>query len=82
MGKFLAILGGLVMMALGVYLVVFVWWREFYELIFGVIPPILFFCGLIAFIAGISGLKDTKRIKKLEEEGEEEEEEEKKIPAE
>jgi len=70
MGKFLAILGGLIMMALGVYLVVFVWWREFYELIFGIIPPILFFSGLIAFIAGISGLKDTKRIKKLEEEEE------------
>ncbi|MGB2845825.1 MAG: hypothetical protein WBC02_13310 [Candidatus Aminicenantaceae bacterium] len=75
MGKFLAILGGLAAMAGGVILVVFVWWQEFYELVFGCIPPFLFFGGLIAFIAGISGIKDARRTKKLEEEKEEEEEE-------
>ncbi|MGB2764029.1 MAG: hypothetical protein WBC20_06410 [Candidatus Aminicenantaceae bacterium] len=72
MGKFLAILGGLAAMAGGVILVVFVWWQEFYELVFGCIPPFLFFGGLIAFIAGISGIKDARRTKKLEEETEEE----------
>jgi len=76
MGKFLAILGGLVAMAGGVILVVFVWWQEFYELVFGCIPPFLFFGGLIAFIAGISGIKDARRTKKLEEETVEEEKEE------
>jgi uncharacterized membrane protein len=73
MGKFLAILLGLVAMAGGVYLAVFVWWREFYELVFGMIPPILFFFGLIAFIAGISSIKDAMRTKKLEKETQEEE---------
>lgn len=68
MGKFLAIMGGLLAMAGGVFLVVFVWWREFYELIFGCIPPLLFFTGLIALIAGISSMKDAKRTKQLEEE--------------
>lgn len=68
MGKFLAILGGLIIMAAGVYLGIFVWWKEFYELIFGCIPPILFFGGLISLIAGISSMKDAKRQKKLEEE--------------
>jgi uncharacterized membrane protein len=80
MGKFLAILLGLVAMAGGVYLAVFVWWREFYELVFGMIPPILFFFGLIAFIAGISSIKDAIRTKKLEKEtqGEERKEDEQK----
>lgn len=82
MGKFLAILGGLAAMAGGVILVVFVWWQEFYELVFGCIPPFLFFGGLIAFIAGISGIKDARRTKKLEEEKAEEVEEEKEEVAE
>ena len=68
MGKFIAIIGGLIGMAGGVYLVIFVWWREFYELVFGSIPPLLFLLGLVALIAGISSIKDKKRIKKLEEE--------------
>ena len=76
MGKFFAILGGLIAMAGGIFLVVFVWWREFYELIFGCIPPFLFFSGLIALIAGISSIKDAKRTKKLEEETAEEDAEE------
>jgi len=68
MGKMFAILIGIVMMGGGVYLAIFVWWKEFYELIFGSIPPILFFVGLIAFIAGISSIKDAKRAKNLDEE--------------
>ncbi len=72
MGKALAIIGGLIAMAGGVVLVIFIWWREFYELVFGCIPPILFFGGLIALIAGISSIKDAMRTKKLEEETKEE----------
>ena len=72
MGKFLAILGGLIAMAGGVVLVLFVWRREFFELVFGCIPPILFFGGLIALIAGISSIKDAKRARELEEETREE----------
>jgi uncharacterized membrane protein len=68
MGKFIAVLGGLVAMAAGIVLVSFVWWREFYQLVFGFIPPILFFGGLIALIAGISSIKDAQRTRKLEEE--------------
>jgi len=68
MGKFVAIIGGLIAMAAGAYLAIFLWWREFYELVFGSIPPLLFLVGLIALIAGISSMKDKKRIKKLEEE--------------
>jgi len=71
MGKFLAILFGLIAVGGGVYLAVYVWWQEFYELVFGFIPPILFFGGLIALIAGISSMKDAKRTKQLEEETEE-----------
>ncbi|MGB9892826.1 MAG: hypothetical protein ACPLRA_00325 [Candidatus Saccharicenans sp.] len=66
MGKYLAILLGIIAMVAGLYLVIFVWWREFYELVFGFIPPILFFGGLIAIIAGISSIKDSIRQKKLE----------------
>ena len=77
MGKFLAVFFGLIAMVGGVLLVAFVWWREFYELVFGCIPPLLFFGGLIALIAGISSIKDAKRTKQLEEEAAEEEEEEK-----
>jgi uncharacterized membrane protein len=68
MGKFIAVLGGLVAMAAGIVLVSVVWWREFYQLVFGFIPPILFFGGLIALIAGISSIKDAQRTRKLEEE--------------
>ncbi|MBD3414637.1 MAG: hypothetical protein GF421_09425 [Candidatus Aminicenantes bacterium] len=73
MGKFLAILLGLIAMAGGVILVIVVWTQEFLNLLFGCIPPILFFGGLIALVAGISSIKDAARTKKLEEEVEEEE---------
>ncbi len=66
MGKYLAIVGGVIAMAGGLLLVIFVWWREFYELVFGFIPPVLFFGGLIAVVAGISSIKDAIRTKKLE----------------
>jgi hypothetical protein len=66
MGKYLAVLGGLIAMFLGIILVAFVWWREFYELVFGCIPPLLFFGGLIALVAGISSIKDSARTKRLE----------------
>ncbi len=76
MGKFLAILGGLIAMAGGVYLVILVWPQKFIDLVFGCIPPVLFFGGLIALIAGISGIKDAARTKKLEKETKEEVKEE------
>ncbi|HZX09690.1 MAG TPA: hypothetical protein VFG01_01985 [Acidobacteriota bacterium] len=78
MGKFFAILLGLIAMAGGVVLVILVWTQEFLNLLFGCIPPILFFGGLIALVAGISSIKDAARTKKLEEEVEEEVEEEEK----
>jgi hypothetical protein len=68
MGKFLAVLGGLIAMAAGLILVIAVWPKEFIHLVFGFIPPVLFFSGLIALIAGISSIKDAQRTKKLEEE--------------
>ena len=71
MGKFLAILFGIIAVAAGIWLAIAVWWQEFSELVFGFIPPILFFGGLIALIAGISSMKDAKRTKQLEEETEE-----------
>ena len=67
MGKYLAVFLGLITMAGGVLLVLFVWSKEFYELVFGCIPPLLFFGGLIALIAGISSIKDAKRTRLLEE---------------
>ncbi|MCD6515992.1 MAG: hypothetical protein J7L72_00990 [Candidatus Aminicenantes bacterium] len=73
MGKFFAILLGLIAMAGGIVLVILVWTQEFLDLLFGCIPPILFFGGLIALVAGISSIKDAARTKKLEEEVEEEE---------
>jgi len=74
MGKVLAILLGLVAMAGGVYLVAAVWWVQFKTVVFGFIPPILFFGGLIAFIAGLSSLKDSSKAAEIEEEKEEKEE--------
>ncbi len=76
MGKVLAILGGLIAMAAGVYLVILVWPQQFIDLVFGCIPPMLFFGGFIALIAGISGIKDAARTKKLEKETKEEVKEE------
>lgn len=67
----MAIVLGLIAMVGGVLLVVFVWWQEFYKLVFGCIPPLLFFGGFIALIAGISSIKDAKRTKQLEMETEE-----------
>lgn len=68
MGKLLAIICGLILMTGSVWLAIFVWWKEFRELVLGSIPPLLFLVGLIAFIAGISSIKDAQRIKKLQEE--------------
>jgi 4-hydroxybenzoate polyprenyltransferase len=68
MGKYLAIIIGVIAMIAGVVLVIAFWWREFYELVFGFIPPVLFFAGLIALIAGISSIRDAMRTKKLEKE--------------
>jgi uncharacterized membrane protein len=68
MGKYLAILGGLIAIVGGILLVAFVWWGPFKMVVYGVIPPVLFFGGLIALIAGISSIKDAARTKKLEEE--------------
>jgi len=68
MGKLFAIICGLILMAGSVWLAIFVWWKEFRELILGSIPPLLFLVGLIVFIAGISSIKDAQRIKKLQEE--------------
>jgi hypothetical protein len=76
MGKVLAILGGLIAMAAGVYLVILIWPQQFIDLVFGCIPPVLFFGGFIALIAGISGIKDAARTKKLEKETKEEVKEE------
>ena len=66
MGKLLAILLGLAAMAGGVYLVIDVWWVQFITVVKGFIPPILFFGGLIAFIAGISSLKDSSKVSDVE----------------
>jgi hypothetical protein len=71
-GKYVAIIGGLIAMVAGVILVV-VWWPEFKALVFGCIPPILFLGGFIAIIAGFSSIKDAMRTKKLEAEAKEEE---------
>ena len=68
MGKVLAILLGLVAMAGGVFLVAAVWWIQFKTVVFGFIPPILFFGGLIAFIAGLSSLRDSSKAAEIEEE--------------
>ena len=68
MGKLFAIICGLILMAGSVWLAIFVWWKEFRELVLGSIPPLLFLAGLIVFIAGISSIKDARRIKKLQEE--------------
>ncbi len=70
MGKVLAILFGLITMVAGVFLVLFIWGPLVLDLIFACIPLILFFGGLIAFVAGISSMKDAVRAKALEAEAE------------
>jgi succinate-acetate transporter protein len=72
MGKFIAVIGGLVPMAGGLALVILsVAFRSaFFGIVKGFIPPILFFGGFIGLIAGISSIKDAKRTKKLEQETE------------
>jgi hypothetical protein len=80
MGKFLAVLSGLLAIIGGVILIVFVWGPLVRDFIFACIPLILILAGLIAFAAGISSLKDASRIKRLEEESEEEIEENEETP--
>jgi len=70
MGKFSAVFLGLISMAGGVVLVILVWGPLVRDLAFACIPLILFFGGMIAFLAGISGMKDASRIKQLEDESE------------
>jgi F0F1-type ATP synthase assembly protein I len=70
MGKVLAIFFGLVSMIGGVLLVLFIWGPLVLDFIFACIPLILFFGGLIAFVAGISSMKDAARAKALEAEAE------------
>jgi len=70
MGKYAAIVLGFVAMVGGVA-VLFIksfLWKDLKIVIGGMIPPLLFFGGLIALIAGISSIKDAARTKKLEEE--------------
>ena len=59
MGKVLSILGGLVAMGGGIALIMTIWKQAFLNLVFGCIPIVLFFGGLIAFVAGVSSLKDS-----------------------
>jgi hypothetical protein len=70
MGKFVAILFGFIAMIGGIVVLVIRGglWPHFKIFIGGMIPPLLFFGGLIALIAGISSIKDAARTKKLEEE--------------
>lgn len=80
MGKFIAVIVGLIAMAGGLVLVILIpaFGKAFIQLVLGFIPPILFFGGLIALIAGISSIKDAKRTKKLEQETEQKKEPEEK----
>jgi Na+/H+-dicarboxylate symporter len=77
MGKYIAVLGGLIAMAGGIALVIVsaTFRNAFVQLVEGFIPPILFFGGLIGLIAGISSIKDAQRTKKLEQETAEKKEE-------
>lgn len=72
MGKYIAVIGGIVAMAGGLALVILspLFRNALWQLILGFIPPILFFGGLIGLIAGISSIKDAARTKKLEQESE------------
>ncbi|MCX5657466.1 MAG: hypothetical protein NTZ48_04485 [Candidatus Omnitrophica bacterium] len=73
MGKFLAIVGGLVSILLGVKGLI-VWFKDFQVLLKGGVPTMLIFGGLIALIAGIGEVKDSiarsKEKKQEKKEGE------------
>ena len=73
MGKFLAIVGGLVSILLGIKGLI-VWFADFKVLLKGGVPPMLIFGGLIALIAGIGEVKDSiaraKEKKQEKKEGE------------
>jgi len=72
MGRFLAVLLGFAAMAAGLVLIIVseTFRTAFIQVVFGFIPPFLFFGGLVALVAGLSSIKDSKRIKKLEQETE------------
>lgn len=71
MGKYLAIIGGLVSIVLGImFLTTRFWWKDFLTVVKGSVPPMLIFGGLISLIAGIGEVKDAiarAREKKEEE---------------
>jgi len=77
MGKFIAILGGIIAIILGLWGIV-VWWGDFALVLKGTVPAFLILAGLIALIAGIGEVKDSiARKEEKEEEKEEEKKEEK-----
>ena len=60
----LSVIAGLVALALGIWLLAWNWWDYFVAVLFGSLPVILIFGGLIAMIAGISSIKDKIAEKK------------------
>lgn len=60
MGKFLGIILGGIFVALGIVLI-FLWGREFFFIIRGVLPIMFILFGGIALAAGISEFRDIKK---------------------
>lgn len=65
MGKFIAIVGGIIAVILGIWGIV-LWWGAFIHVLKGTIPAFLILAGIIALIAGIGEVKDTIARKKEE----------------
>lgn len=65
MGKFIAIVGGIIAVILGIWGLV-VWWAAFVHVLKGTVPAFLILAGVIALIAGIGEVKDTIARKKEE----------------
>ena len=65
MGKYMAVIGGLITIALGA-LGLMRWWIFFYKGLKATIPAFLILTGLIALMAGISEIKDSAQSKKEE----------------
>lgn len=63
MGKYMSVIVGAIVAALGV-MGLAGWWCDFLTVLKGTVPAMMIFAGVIAVIAGVSELKDELAAKK------------------
>ncbi len=75
MRKAILLIGGIILIAFGLYSIVVWWWPFFWRLVLGCLGPLIFFGGIILFAVGLSiGKESRAEITDLSKDKEEKEE--------